>query len=93
MYKFNKSDFDYGIVVYKHRFSIKRALDDYEETTLNKCIRMGVVLKYKTVACDKLVYEMQILHRDENDKVKCLCLDLHDWTFNIKHIGNMRCYI
>ena len=93
MCKFNKSDFDYGIVVYKHRFSIKRALDDYEETTLNKCIRMGVALKYKTVACDKLVYEMQILHRDENDKVKCLCLDLHDWAFNIKHIGNMQCEI
>ena len=84
---------DYGVVTYKHRFSISRSLDDYKEITLNKCIRMGVVLKYKTVACDKLVYEMQILHRDENNKVKCLCLDLKDWTFDIKHIGNMQCSI
>lgn len=81
--------FEYGIVVYKHRFSIKRSLDDYEETTLNKCIRMGVQYKYKTVACDKLVAEMQILYKDENDKVKCLCKDLHEYTFEIKHKGNM----
>ena len=40
--------FDYGIVTYKHRFSINRSLDDYEETTLNRCIRMGIQYKYKT---------------------------------------------
>ena len=85
--------FDYGVVTYKHRFSIKRSLDDYEEITLNKCIRMGVQYKYKTVACDKLITEMQILYKDENDKLQCLCLDLKDWTFNIKHIGNMQCNI
>ena len=84
-------NFNYGIVVYKHRFSIKRPLNDYEETTLNKCIRMGVQYKYKTMACDKLIAEMQILYKDENDKPQCLCLDLHDWTFSIKHIGNMQC--
>ena len=47
-------NFDYGIVTYKHRFSINRSLDDYEETTLNKCIRTGIEHKYKTMACDKL---------------------------------------
>lgn len=26
--------FDYGVIVYKHRFSITRSLQDYEETTL-----------------------------------------------------------
>ena len=85
--------FDYGIVVYKHRFSINRSLDDYKETTLNKCIRMGIEYKYKTIACDKLIAEMQILYKDENNKLQCLCLDLHDWTFEIKHIGNMQCHI
>ena len=84
-------DFDYGIVIYKHRFSINRSLDDYGETILNKCIRMGIEYKYKTMACDKLIAEMQVLHRDENGKLQCLCLDLHDWTFSIKHIGNMQC--
>ena len=82
--------FEYGIVVYKHRFSLNRSLDDYEETTLNKCIRMGVEYKYKTVACDKLIAEMQIIYKDENDKLQCLCEDLHEYTFEIKHKGNMQ---
>ena len=86
-------EFDYGIVVYKHRFSINRSLDDYKEITLDKCLRMSVHYVYKTMACDKLVAEMQILYKDENNKPKCLCLDLHDWTFNIKHIGVMQCDI
>lgn len=86
----DKFIFDYGVVVYKHRFSINRSLDDYQETTLNKCIRMGVVYKYKTVACDKLIAEMQIVYKDENDKVQCLCEDLHDYTFEIKHKGDMK---
>jgi hypothetical protein len=89
----NEKTFDYGVVVYKHRFSINRSLDDYKETTIETCVRMGVELKYKTMACDKLVYEMQILYKDENNKVQCLCLDLHDWTIAIKHIGNMQCNI
>ena len=79
--------FDYGVVVYKHRFSINRSLDDYESITLNKCLRISVILY------DNLGYEMQILYRDENDILQCLCLDLHDWTFNIKYIGDMQCYI
>lgn len=89
----NEKEFEYGIVVYKHRFNLTRSLDDYKETTLNKCIRIGLELKYKTMACDKLVYEMQLVYKDEKDKLQCLCLDLHDWTINIKHIGNMQCNI
>ena len=65
--------FDYGVVIYKHRFSINRSLDDYKKTTLNKCIRMGIEYKYKTVACDKLIAEMQILYKDENNKLQCVC--------------------
>lgn len=82
--------FEYGIVVYKHRFSLNRSLDDYKETTLNKCIRMGIQYKYKTVACDKLIAEMQIVYKDENNKLRCLCEDLHEYTFEIKHKGNMQ---
>ena len=81
--------FDYGIVTYQHRFSINRSLNDYEEITLNKCIRMGVQFKYYTMACDKLVAEMQIVYKDENDNLHCLCEDLHDFTFCIKHKGDM----
>lgn len=81
--------FDYGIVIYKHRFSIDRSLNDYTETILKKCIRMGLVYKYKTMARDKLIAEMQVLYRDENNKCQCLCLDLHDWTFKIQHKGDM----
>ena len=85
------NDFDYGIVIYKHRFSIKRPLDDYRKTILNKCIRMEIEYKYKTMDCDKLIAEMQIVYKDENSKLQCICLDLHDWTFSIKHLGNMQC--
>lgn len=82
-------DFDYGVVIYKHRFDLDRSLDDYTETTLNKCIRMGLVYKYKTMDCGKLIAEMQIIYRDLDNKMQCLCLDLQDWTFKIKHKGNM----
>ncbi len=84
-----KFDFDYGVVTYKHRFSINRSLDDYVETTLNKCIRMGLVYIYKTMACDKFVAEMQIVYKDLDNKLQCLCLDLYNWTFKIEHKGNM----
>ena len=50
--------FEYGIVIYKHRFSINRSLNDYEEAMLNRCIRMGVQYMYKTMACDKLIAEI-----------------------------------
>ena len=82
--------FEYGIVTFKHRFSIKRSLDDYEEITLNKCIRIGLEYKYYTMACDKLIAELQIVYKDENDKLQCLKKDLHEWTFEIKHKGNMK---
>lgn len=81
--------FDYGVVTYEHRFSLDRSLADYVETTLNKCIRMGLVYNYKTMAYDKLIAEMQIVYKDVNDKLQCLCLDLQDWTFKIEHKGNM----
>lgn len=82
--------FEYGVVVYKHRFSINRSLDDYEETTLNKCLSMSIQHKYYTVACDKLIAELQILYKDENNKLQCLCKDLKEYTFEIKHKGNMQ---
>ena len=81
--------FEYGIVTFKHRFSINRSLNDYEETTLNKCIRIGLEYKYYTMACDKLIAELQIVYKDENDKLQCLKADLHDWHFQIKHKGDM----
>jgi hypothetical protein len=82
--------FEYGIVVYKHRFSINRSLDDYEETTLNKCLSMSIQHKYYTVACDKLIAEVQILYKDENNKLQCLCKDLKEYTFKIIHKGDMK---
>lgn len=82
--------FEHGIVVYKHRFSINRSLDDYEETTLNKCLSMSIQHKYYTVACDKLIAEVQILYKDENNKLQCLCKDLKEYTFKIIHKGDMK---
>ena len=81
--------FEYGVVSYKRRFSIKRALDDYEETVLTKCIRIGLEFKYKTVACDKLIPELQIVYKDDNNNLHCLIKDLHDFTFSIIQKGDM----
>ena len=50
---------------------------------------MGLVYYYKTMACDKLIAEMQIVYKDLNNKLQCLCLDLYDWSFKIEHKGNM----
>lgn len=86
-----QSKFDYGIITYKHRFNMSRSLDDYEEITLNKCIRTGIQHKYKTAGRDKLIAEMQIVYKDENNDLQCLCLDLEEWTFSIKHVGDMMC--
>ena len=82
--------FEYGIVVFKHRFSINRSLDDYEETILDRCIRIGIEHKYYTMAHDKLITELQIVYKDENNKLQCLKKDLKEWTFEIKHKGNMQ---
>ena len=41
-------------------------------------------------ACDELIAEMQIVYKDENNKLHCLCKDLHEYTFEIKHKGNMQ---
>ena len=81
--------FEYGIVTFKHRFSIKRSLNDYEETTLYRCISISLEFKYYTMKNDKLIPELQILYKDDDEKVQCLKKDLHEWTFEIKHKGNM----
>ena len=51
---------------------------------------MGIEYKYKTMAKDKLVAELQITYKDDSGKLHCLCLDLHDYTFEIVHKGDMR---
>ena len=81
--------FEYGIIVYDYRFSINRAIKDYKEITLNKCIRMGLEFKYYTMAKDKLIPELQIVYKDEDNKLQCVCLDLHEYTFKIMHKGSM----
>ena len=86
----NKFSFDYGIVTYRHRYSIYRSWYDYDETTLNWCILKGIQYKYKNMACDKPVAEMQIVYKDENGELQCLFEDLHDFTFVIKHAGDMK---
>lgn len=81
--------FDYGVIEFKHRFSLKRSLDDYEVTTLEGCISVGLVYKYKTMACDKLVAEIQIVRRVSPTSTECVKFDLHDVTFTVKHKGDM----
>lgn len=82
--------FKYGVIEFKKRFNINLSLDDYKVTTLNKCIRMVLVYKFETMACDKLIAEVQIVYKDEDDNLRCLKADLHDFTFAIKHKGDMQ---
>lgn len=83
-----KNEFDYGIIVFKHRFAISRALDCYDETVLSKCIRTGV--EYK-ICGSGLIAEMQIVHKDGDGKLQCTRLNLHDWTIRVKYVGDMQC--
>lgn len=85
-----KNNFNYGRVLYKHRFNINRSLSDYNETLLNKCIRIGLVYKYRNMKKNSLYAEIQILYRDNFNELKCLKLDLHNYTFKILHKGDMQ---
>lgn len=51
---------------------------------------MVLVYKFETMACDKLIAEVQIVYKDEDDNLRCLKADLHDFTFAIKHKGDMQ---
>ena len=82
--------FDFGIVEVKHRFNITRSLDDYKVITLNKCYNLYIVYKLKTVDGDRLFPEVQIAYKDEDDNLRCLKADLHEFTFAIKHKGDMQ---
>ena len=84
-------EFDYGIITYKHRFNLTRALTDYKEFTLDKCIRTGINHYYKNMKKDKLITELQIVYKDENNNLNCLKLDLEEWTVSIIHVGDMQC--
>lgn len=86
-------DYDYGIISYKHRFSMNRSLDDYEVTTLHKCIRTSLELKYKNMKKDELIYEFQILYKDIEDRLQCVTLNLHDYTIDVEHKGDMQLHI
>lgn len=81
--------YDYGVVTYKYRFSINRSLNEYKETKLNKCIRIGISHKYKTMAKDKLITEIQIVYKDDEGKLQCLCKDLEEYMIIINHKGDM----
>lgn len=88
--KVERVDFDYGCIIVKPRFSISRPLSDYsaKKAVLTKCLRTGIEFK---IIDRQLIVEMQIVYKDVNEKLKCSCLNLHDWTCSIAHLGDMRC--
>lgn len=84
----NNEEFDYGIIVFKHRFDINRPLDCYDVTVMERCIRTGIVYK---ISGGRLIAEMQIVYKDDDEKLQCLRLDLHDWAISVKYVGDMQC--
>lgn len=85
----NDFNFDYGVIEFKHRFSLSRNLGDYAVTVLDKCISVSLVYKYYTMACDKLIAEIQVIHRVSPTETNLTKFDLHDFTFKVKHKGDM----
>ena len=81
--------FDYGEIVIKPRFSISRAIDDYPVTVLLNCISVSLVYCYKTMACDKLIAEIQIIYRVSPSSTALYKFDLHDYSFEVVKKGDM----
>lgn len=83
-------NFDYGLITYKHRFTINRSLDDYEVHTLGNVISLSLWRGYKTMAKDKLITEFVIIYRDDEHKTQQLHLDQADWTVIVTYKGDMK---
>lgn len=79
--------FDYGKVIVSHRLNINKPIN-HETKIINQGIRIGFEHKVKNFKGDTF-WQIQILHKDENDKLQCELLDLEDYQIEIKHKGDM----
>lgn len=83
--------FVYGRVVVGHRLHISRPII-HSELVLDKCIRMGIEHKVRNIAGDDY-YEVQILYKDDNNKLQCGKYDLEYFDVTIEFLGDMQVHL
>lgn len=80
--------FNYGVVIYKHRFTINRSLDDYEEIKLDKCIMLELAWKSNINGTESW-FETHIVYKDENNKPQIVKLKIEEYVVKVIHKGDM----
>ena len=80
--------FDYGIITVNYRFNLERDLSEYKETIYDKVIRLTFSIKVN-ILNGKERHLLEILYRDENNKLKYKNFDITEYTVKVKHKGNM----
>lgn len=93
-YRYDDSSFkfEYAAIDVKPRFHISGMVQDIT-THFRAVIRTSVVLKINEN--NELIYEYQILYRDENNefKTECAKFSLYDYTITIKYTGDAQIQI
>ncbi len=89
-YRYVSDDFqfDYGAINIRPRFYLDRKMKE-EFIQFKAVVATDLILKRNSAKGD-LIYEYQILYRDENNgfKTECAKFPLYDYTITIKHIGD-----
>lgn len=81
-------EFDYGIITVNYRFNLERDLSEYKETIYDKVIQLTFSIKVN-ILNGKERHLLEILYRDENNKLKYKNFDITEYTVKVKHKGNM----
>lgn len=94
-YKYVSDDFqfEYGAINVTPRFHYDRKIKE-ELIQFKAVVATSLVLK-RNSAKGGLIYEYQILYRNENNgfKTECAKFPLYDYTIIIKHIGDAQIQI
>lgn len=94
-YRYVSDDFqfEYGAINVVPRFHLDRKIKE-EFIQFKAVVATSLVLKRNSAKGD-LIYEYQILHRDEKNgfKTECAKFPLYDYTIIIKHIGDAQIQI
>lgn len=81
-------EFDYGIITVNYRFNLERDLSEYKETIYDKVIQLTFSIKVN-VFNGKEKHLLELLYRDEKNKLQYKNFDITEYTIKVKHKGNM----
>ena len=80
--------FEYGQIKIMYRLHVDRPIK-FQEININKGIRIGLQHKVKNYRGDSF-WEIQVVYKDENDKLQLFKGDLEDYQLKILYKGNMQ---